>query len=219
MSNTITTSITNRNTIIDALVKQVKETEEYPYFYSVVQFGFVDNQGLELPPSIRRQFYDRNLVEETCVRIYNSLRETFNQTGRWMFVERHANLYDPDDHSIIKHGRFHLNIISSNIQDHIIEEPNRKVRRLMLDDGKHQIPIKDFMYADLEELKSALIDACIKRCSSSWVNRFNYSIKTQVLGEVDDIDRTTKYCLKEFASGENDFADIIVWKASDFISQ
>ena len=210
-------STTIRNTttpIIDAIIKQVSEGEDYPYQYSVIYFGFYDDNGLKLPPSIIRQFWDKEEVNKTCRIIYNSLKETFGMDGVWMFKERHADLLD-ENVEVLKRGKFHINIITSNIKDRIIEEPNRKIRRLLNDNGKMNIPIKDFQYTDIDELKIELVNACIKR-ASNWVNRFQYSIKTQLLLEPSDLEDTTSYCLKEFEKKRADFTDVVCFKSSDF---
>ena len=136
--------------------------------------------------------------------------------GVWMFKERHADLLD-ENGEVLKRGKYHINIITSNIKDRIIEEPNRKIRRLLNDNGKMNIPIKDFQYTDIDELKIELVNACIKR-ASNWVNRFQYSIKTQLLLEPSDLEDTTLYCLKEFSKKQNptDFTDVVCFKSSDF---
>jgi hypothetical protein len=209
------TTIKNTTTpIIDAIIKQVSEGEDYPYLYSVIYFGFYDDNGLKLPPSIIRQFWDKEEVNKTCRIIYNSLKETFGMDGVWMFKERHTDLLD-ENGEVLKRGKFHLNIITSNIKDRIIEEPNRKIRRLLNDNGKMNIPIKDFQYTDIDELKIELVNACIKR-ASNWVNRFQYSIKTQLLLEPSDLEDTTLYCLKEFSKKQADFTDVVCFKSSDF---
>ena len=211
------TTIKNTTTpIIDAIIKQVSEGEDYPYFYAVIFFGFYDDNGLKLPPSIIRQFWDKEEVNKTSRIIYNSLKETFGMDGVWMFKERHTDLFD-ENGEVLKKGKFHLNIITSNIKDRIIEEPNRKIRRLLNDNGRMNIPIKDFQYTDIDELKIELVNACIKR-ASNWVNRFQYSIKTQLLLEPSDLEDTTLYCLKEFSKKQNptDFTDVVCFKSSDF---
>ena len=210
------TTIRNTTPIIDAIIKQVSEGEDYPYLYSVIYFGFYDDNGLKLPPSIIRQFWDKEEVNRTCRIIYNSLKETFGMDGVWMFKERHVDLLD-ENGEVLKKGKFHLNIITSNIKDRFIEEPNRKIRRLLNDNGRMNIPIKDLQYTDIDELKIELVNACIKR-ASSWVNRFQYSIKTQLLLEPSDLEDTTLYCLKEFSKKQNptDFTDVVCFKSSDF---
>jgi hypothetical protein len=212
--NNSTTIKNNTTPIIDAIIKQVSEGEDYPYLYSVIYFGFYDDNGLKLPPSIVRQFWDKEEVNKTCRIIYNSLKETFGMDGVWMFKERHTDLLD-ENGEVLKKGKFHLNIITSNIKDRIIEEPNRKVRRLLNDNGKMNIPIKDLQYTDIDELKIALVDACIKR-ASNWVNRFQYSIKTQLLLEPSDLEDSTLYCLKEFSKKQADFTDVVCFSSSDF---
>jgi hypothetical protein len=210
------TTIRNTTPIIDAIIKQVSEGEDYPYLYSVIFFGFYDDNGLKLPPSIIRQFWDKEEVNKTCRIIYNSLKETFGMDGVWMFKERHADLLD-EKGKVLKKGKFHLNIITSNIKDRFIEEPNRKIRRLLNDNGRMNIPIKDLQYTDIDELKIELVNACIKR-AAKWVNRFQYSIKTQLLLEPSDLEDTTLYCLKEFSKKQNptDFTDVVCFKSSDF---
>ena len=214
--NNSTTIKDTTTPIIDAIVKQIGELDDYPYLYSVIFFGFYDDNGLKLPPSIIRQFWDKEEVNKTCRIIYNSLKETFGMDGVWMFKERHADLLD-ENGEVLKKGKFHLNIITSNIKDRFIEEPNRKIRRLLNDNGRMNIPIKDLQYTDIDELKIELVNACIKR-AAKWVNRFQYSIKTQLLLEPSDLEDTTLYCLKEFSKKQNptDFTDVVCFKSSDF---
>jgi hypothetical protein len=142
------------------------------------------------------------------------LKEHFNMDGVWMFIERHTPLLN-EDGEVIREGRFHLNIISSSIKDSSIEEPNRKVRRLMLENGRFDIPIESNVYRDLDELKIELFNACCKR--ANWVNRYKYSIKTQMLYEPNDLENAAYYCLKDYDGKSNvDFTDIVVFEASDF---
>jgi len=201
-------------TIKEAILNQIQESNDYPYLYSVIQFGFYDNEGIKLPPSEIRKYWDKTEVNTTCKLIYNMLKETFGMNGIWMFIERHSPLLD-DEGVEIRKGRFHINIISSNIKDSSIEEPNRKVRRLMLENGRFDIPIEQNCYRDLDEMKIELFDTCCKR--ANWCNRYKYSIKTQILYEPTDLESVSYYCLKDYDSKSNtDFTDIIVWKASDF---
>ena len=215
---------TSIETIKEAILHQVVEGNDYPYLYSVIQFGFYDNQGYKLPYSEIRKYWDKGEVDKTCKLIYNMLKETFGMDGLWFFLERHSPLLD-EEGEITREGRFHINIISSSIKDNTIEEPNRKVRRLMLENGRFDVPIENNVYRDLDELKIELFNACCKRCN--WVNRYKYSIKTQVLYEPTDVENVVDYCMGDFngtkkdkkgnpSKKEIDFTDIIVWKASDF---
>ena len=52
--------------IYDAIEKQVCELNEYPYIYSVITFGFYNNNGDRLPPDTIRKFWDKYEVERTC---------------------------------------------------------------------------------------------------------------------------------------------------------
>jgi len=200
--------------IKEAIFNQIQEGIDYPYLYSVITFGFYDNEGYKLPMSEIRKYWDKTEVKKTCRLIYNMLKEHFNMDGVWMFIERHTPLLN-EDGEVIREGRFHLNIISSSIKDSAIEEPNRKVRRLMLENGRFDIPIESNVYRDLDELKIELFNACCKR--ANWVNRYKYSIKTQMLYEPSDLENAAYYCLKDYYGKSSvDFTDIVVFEASDF---
>ena len=213
MNNTIV-STKGQATIINALVKQVSEGVDYPYVYSVVFFAFYANNHIKLPPSLIRKFWDKKECERTAKIIYNALKETFGMDGVWAFQERHKDILN-EEGEVEKKGKYHLNIITSQIRDCVIEEPNRKIRRLLNDDGRMGVPIKDLCFSDIDELKLELVNACIRR-ASSWVNRFQYSVKSAFLLEEIDLDTTVRYCLKDFENGRADFTDIIVGPASDF---
>lgn len=211
--------------IKDAIFNQIQENAEYPYLYSVIEFGSYDNQGYKLPNNITSKYWDKQEVIKTCRLIYNKLKEHFGMTSIWTFIERHKPLLD-EDGNIIKEGRFHLNIIASSIQDRVIEEPNRKLRKLIMDTGgiEHYKPIHS-LYG-IEGMKERLVDACCK--TANWVNRYKYSVKTQTLYEPTDLENVVYYCLGDYNGShkdkngnpvlkEIDFMDIVIWEASDFI--
>jgi hypothetical protein len=212
--------------IKNSIFNLIQGGTDYPYIYSVIQFGFYDNQGYKLPYSEIKKYWDKQEVEKTCILIYNMLKEAFGINEIWMFIERHTPLYD-EEGEVVREGRFHLNIITSSIPDAAVEEPNRKCRRLFLQDGKIKgVPIRDCVYnEDLEELKIDLFDACVFQ--ANWVNRYKYAIQTQMLYETADLENAVYYCLGDFKGrcedkkgnkirNEVDFMDIIVWEASDF---
>lgn len=201
-------------TIKRTIFNQIQEGIDYPYLYSVITFGFYDNQGYKLPPSEIRKYWDKDEVKKTCRLIYNILKEHLCMDGLWFFIERHTPLLN-EDGEVIRQGRFHINLISSSIKDSAVEEPNRKVRRLMLENGRFDIPIENNVYRDLDELKIDLFDACCKK--ANWVNRYKYSIKTQMLYEPSDLESVVFYSLKDYNDNSSiDFTDIVVFEASDF---
>lgn len=201
-------------TIKETIFNQVREGEDYPYFYSVITFGFYDNMGYKLPISEIRKYWDKTEVIKTCRLIYNMLKEHFGMDGIWMFIERHTPLLD-EDGDVIREGRFHINIITSSIKDSVIEEPNRKVKRLMLENGKYDVPITNNVYSSIDDLKIELFNSCCKR--ANWVNRYKYSIKTQMVYDPADLESVSYYCLKDYDKKTNiDFTDIVVFEASDF---
>ena len=221
--------IDNQDTITkvkDTLVKQVLGYGG-TYYYSVITFGFLDKYGIPLPPSIIHKYWDKTEVEKTCRIIYRSLKETFNIENIFMFIERHKPMLDKDG-DIIKEGRFHLNIITTGIDDHIIECPNRKVRKLLLENGDLGIPIQNIQYKDIEDIKIDLFNVCCKRFQ--WLNNYNSTIETQPLPTEKDVENVVYYCLGDWTGKYKDkkgnptrniidFTDIIVWKSSDFYSE
>ena len=200
--------------IYDAIEKQVLEYNEYPYLYSVITFGFYDNNGNRLPPDTIRKFWDKYEVNRTCKHIYNLIKENLKVLQIYSFIERHEELLDGNGEHI-KDGRFHINLISTDINDNTIEEPDRKVRRLMNENNGYGIPISS-MVGDIDTIKISLLEATIKK--ADWVNKFQYSIKTQWLNTEEDLKRTIRYCFKDYFDTHKDvdFSDIIVSKASDF---
>jgi hypothetical protein len=81
-------------------------------------------------------------------------------------------------------------------------------------DNSFGIPIKNMLIGDIESIKLLLFDACIRK--AEWVNKFQYSVKTQYLETKDDLERIIKYCLKDYINNKVDFPEILVPKASDF---
>ena len=93
-------------------------------------------------------------------------------------------------------GRFHLNIITSDIKDDVIQEPNRKLRRLFLQNGSSGEAIQDMEFNDLNKMKIELFNTCCRQ--ANWINRYKYSIKTQILNTQSDLENTVMYCLKDY---------------------
>ena len=207
----------NYGIISDTIIKQILGYDIFPYYYSVITFGKYDDLGHKLSPVTIEKFWDRDECEKTAVRIYNALKETFGTDGVWSFIERHKDTIEIDacGNETIIEGRFHLNLIHTYVQDRLIEEPNRKIKRLMGDDNRFGFTIKDRQYPDIEDLKIDLYDACIVR-SCDWVNRFQNSVKTQPLLDRMDVEETIHYCLKDYKNGKISLQDVILWKAIDF---
>ena len=75
------------NIIKQSIVERIKNGSNYPYLYSVIQFGFYDNQGFLLPPSLIRQYWDKEEVKRTCRMIYNLLKEACKIKELYFFIE------------------------------------------------------------------------------------------------------------------------------------
>ena len=198
--------------ICNAIQNQVVEYNQYPYIFSVIVFGFYDDNGNRLSISDMRKFWDKYEVAKTCKFIYNNLKESLGISQIYSFIEHHAPLLDGDG-EFIEEGRFHINLITTDIMDRTIEEPDRKMRRLMNDNNGFGIPIMN-MVGDIDAIKLHLFDASVRKCE--WVNRFRYSVKTQYLDTKEDVERTVQYCMKDYMNNKVDFSEIIVSKASDF---
>ena len=175
-----------------SILKQIEDGINYPLLYSVIEFGFKDNYGIPLPPSQIRKYWDKSEVKKTNRLIRNMLKETFDIDKLYFFIERHASKLDQYGDEISK-GRFHLNIISSGIDSKKIHEATmkRKVRKLFYENGKYGIAIKDMFFKSIDELKIELFNTCCRQ--ANWINRYKYSIKTQVLNESTDLDKTVMY--------------------------
>ena len=94
------------NIIKQSIVDRITNGSNYPYLYSVIQFGFYDNQGFLLPPSLIRQYWDKEEVKRTCRMIYNLLKEVNQdvQNEGWQFnIEYHIkeNVATSDNKIII----------------------------------------------------------------------------------------------------------------------
>jgi hypothetical protein len=208
----------NIQLVKDKLVEQLSELQEFPFYYVVVQFGFYDNSGIKLPQTEVRKFYDKEQVSKTCKLIRNKIREALNPLQQYFFLERHTPLID-EYGDTIQEGRFHINLIVSPITDDAVLEPNRKCRRLLSqpDYDKFGIPIENQTYQDIEEYKVALLNACIRTCG--WVNKYQYSVKTQLVETPEDLEEVSNYCLKTYKDGGKDFMDIVEFSSSDFYSK
>ena len=208
----------NIQLVKDKLVEQLSELQEFPFYYVVVQFGFYDNTGMKLPQTEVRKFYDKEQVSKTCKLIRNKIREALNPLQQYFFLERHTPLLD-EYGDTIQEGRFHINLIVSPITDDAVLEPNRKCRRLLSqpDYDKFGIPIENQTYQDIEEYKVALLNACIRTCG--WVNKYQYSVKTQLVETPEDLEEVSNYCLKTYKDGGKDFMDIVEFSSSDFYNK
>ena len=66
-------------------------------------------------------------------------------------------------------------------------------------------------------MKIELFNACCRQ--ANWINRYKYSIKTQIMTKESDIQNSLWYCLKEYRNDKEDFTDVIDFENSDFINR
>ncbi len=214
MSFTKTKSRYTTEVIKQSLLNQIQVDTRHPYLYSVIEFGFYDDEGFLLPPSQIRKYWDKSEVEKTCRLIRNMLKESLSIRSLYFFIERHSPKLDKDGNEI-RLGRFHLNIIATQIKDAVIEEPNRKLRRLFLQNGSSGVAIQDMEFNDLDDMKIELFNTCCRK--ANWINRYKYSINTQILKTPTDLNNTVMYCLKDYDEVNGScFTEIVDFKNSDF---
>lgn len=205
-----------KKSIISSLISKINPTRDYPLFYSVIEFGFYDNNGNRKSDTEIDKFWHRGSVEQTNGLIKNMLKEAFNIKNFWFFLERHKPILD-DDGNLKSEGRFHTNIIATGINDDTINKPKRKCRQLI----NSSCP-RAFHCLSLLQQKKLLFDACCHQ--AKWVNRYRPSIVTQFIPTLTDLKRTTYYCLQDFTHKElsvkkgigKDFMDVVDFKNSDF---
>jgi len=201
-----------------ALIDQIMEMDEYPFYFAVVQFGFYDNYGNLLPKNVIDQYSDKTEVGKTCRLMKNKIKAALEPLQQYYLLERHQPLVD-EYGDVIKEGRYHVNILISPISDEAVLEPNRKCRRLMSepDYERFGLPIQNQTYNHVEDYKVALINACLRTCE--WINRYSYSIVTQLVETPEDLHNVSNYCLKTYEQGGKDFVDIVEFSASDFYAK
>ena len=216
--------------IENTLWKQIETHSEYPWFYSVITYS----EWIEDFDKEKFDFANLPKVRKTQRMVRRMLKEAFKAEYIYFFNERHQpfqqNYYQQFDiptsrsdllpkeiqkGDAIDNGRFHTNILISNIEDKRIKEPNSKCRRLFDSQSHCKIPIRNTHYTNLESLKIDLIDACCKQ--PEWVcNHQDNAVKTQCLHTPYNVKNVLHYCLKDCYNKGTDFTEIIDFSNSDF---
>ena len=177
--------------------------------FSTIEFGFYDDEGYKLPPSIIRKYWDKTEVRKTNTLIKNMLKEAFGINQFFFFIERHSPVLD-EFGEVVSEGRFHIHFLTSCINDMAITEPNRRCKRLILyTKAGNAIP-----YNNINDYKINLFDKCCRQ--ANWINRYNYSIKTSYNKNNSDLRKRVHYCLKNYKPDKQDFMDIIDFDNSSF---
>lgn len=195
--------------IKDSIHKIIRNDIGSNSIFTTLQFGFYDNYGFKLPASIIRKYWDKTEVITTNRLIKNLLKEAFNISRFYFFMERHQPTLDKYG-DVEQEGRFHIHLLTSGINDSAVLQPNRKCRRLSL----YQESCNNINSNSVCEYKIRLFDECCKQ--ANWINRYSYSIKTSVNKTNTDLRNRTHYCLKHYKHDELDFMDIIDFDNSDF---
>ena len=145
--------------IKESIVSCIRDGSEYPYIFTTLTFGFYDNDGKLLPPEEIRKFWDKSEVYRTNRLIRNLLIEALGIDHFYFFVERHAPTYDKYG-DVAREGRFHVHLITSGIDSSMLNNPNRKCRRLFSD--------IDAGHFHTDELSIELFNACCRK--ADWIN-------------------------------------------------
>jgi hypothetical protein len=197
------------------LVIQVKINT--PFTSITLQYCFYDDNGYLIDFNTLCKYWDKTEVGKTVRLVRNLLRETFGITGFYAFTERHEGQKDQYG-EVIKKGRYHNHIIITSIDNRVVNNPGRKVKRLLARIGWNDKSINELPVNTLDEYKVHLLETCIQK--ANWVNRYSHSIKTEIIPTKQDLKRVVEYCLKNFNPSTGiDSTDIIDFDNSDFYIQ
>ena len=188
-----------------------------PFYFITLQYGFYDDNGYLIDFNAICKYWDKTEVGKTVRLVRNLLRETFGINGFYAFTERHEGQRDQYG-EVIKKGRYHNHIITTSIDNRVVNNPGRKVKRLLARLGWNDKSINELPVNTLDEYKVQLLETCIQK--ANWINRYSHSIKTEIIPTKQDLKRVVEYCLKNFNPSTGlDFTDIIDFDNSDFYIQ
>ena len=212
------------------LWKQIEPHTNSDFYYSVITFS----DWLQDFNNPRWDFSNINSVRKTNRLLYRMLKEAFKIDYIYMFPERHSpekehyyealslphkggDFLSPEYQTgdVRIKGRFHTNILMSNIKDERITNPNSKCRRLFKLSGDGIKPVNQKKFNSIDTLKIELINACCKK--PNWVSEYQLNaVKTQVLKGPSNVKRVLHYCMKECYNNGTDFTEVIDFDNSDF---
>ena len=219
----------------DNLWDQIQDFNQYPWYYIVVTY----NKWQEYFDKEKYDYRSPQQVRKTHRLLRRMLKEAFKVNAVHSFMERHVGTQDHFYDALIvpqkvgnylspemqldeikENGRFHTNILMSKIDDHVIQEPNSKCRRLFERQSALQIPIYLTQYniegqEGIESLKIDLVNACCRQLD--WVcDNQKDAVNTQVFYDASDVKTRLHYCLKDCYNKGVDFNQVIDFSNSDF---
>lgn len=194
--------------IKETIYQGIADTASSTFLFYTIEFGQRNDTGGLVPTEQWRKYWDKTEVSKTNRLIINKISECFSTKEQpikfFSFRERHQPTLDKDG-DIIKQGRFHLHIISTAVPENAIQEPNRKLRRL----------IKESEAITNRSDPIQLLNACIRQ--ADWINRYSPAVDIKPIRSLEDLRMVTYYCLKAFKnSGDLDFMDVIDFENSHF---
>ena len=206
--------------IKEVIIEKMDNLSHGQWFYSVIHYGDYGNDGLIRDWDDRRWLYNLEHMRHVHHRHRNSLREHFGrQICLFFTMERHKSSYERIEEGLYvqygdeKKGKYHTNLIIGPITDQQIEEPKSKLKRLWDTPGRIGVPISSNYYDDVTDLKIDLINSCLRLHPD--VNRYDPSVKTQVLEGIDDLDFVKHYSLKDVTRKDLDFMEVLDTDNSD----
>lgn len=189
--------------IVYSVFKSIR-TSKYPYLFITVKYSIFDDKKdkwLDRKDAARR--WDRYEVEKTNILCRNMMRECFDVSNWYAFLERHEPRLMPDGTLI--QGRYHTHIIIPHISDYTVESPNRKCRRIM----REYAEWIEYASPSTEVLKKKLIKSCLLK--ADWIKRWKNQIDIQEIYTERDLANVVCYCLKTYTNIKSplDFNEVI----------
>ena len=194
----------NKREIAYAVYKKILKQHQFPFYAITTTYSLRTNDNSRwLDKKDRATRWDRYEVERTNCLIRNKMREAFNIEDFYAFLEHHDPFTDKDGKE--HQGRYHTHIISSNISDIAITEPNRKCRRY-LNQYKEWI---NYSNPDVKTLKPTIIKSVVG--SVEWVRKWDNSINIKCIWTEGDLANYVCYCLKTYTNLKSElcFNDVI----------
>ena len=194
----------NKRKIAFAIYSKMLNKHQFPYYAITTTYSLrTDDNSHWLDRRDRATRWDRYEVEKTNILIRNKMREAFNIKDFYAFLEHNSSFIDKN--GIERQGRYHTHIITSNISDNAITQPNRKCRRYL---NEYNEWLKVYS-PDVKILKPVIIKSVVG--SVEWVRKWDNSINIECISSAPDLARYVCYCLKTYTDIRSElcFNDVI----------
>lgn len=194
----------NKRKIAYAIYRKMLKQHQFPYYAITTTYSLrTDDNSLWLDKKDRATRWDRYEVEKTNILVRNKMREAFGIEDFYAFLEHHESFNDKN--GIERQGRYHTHIITSNISDNAITEPNRKCRRY-LNEYKEWLEVYS---PNVKTIKPIIIKSVVG--SVDWIRKWDNSINIECIWNEGDLANYVCYCLKTYTDLRSElcFNDVI----------